>query len=307
MIADIEDITKEYCNLCPRSCNVLRDTSSNRGYCKTTRTMKVARYALHMWEEPCISGGNGSGAIFFSGCNLRCIFCQNMPISRGETGQEITESDLEKMIWNLVGQGADNINLVTPSHYSDNIAVVLERVRKDGMSLPVIYNTSSYEKTDAIKRLEGLVDVYLPDMKYLDNQLAFEMSGAKDYVETAKDAIAEMFRQTGKCQFDHESGLIKSGVIVRNLLLPLHTKNTKAVIKYLYENYGDEIFISIMNQYTPPSFELAIPELNRKVTEREYQSVIDYALDLGIKNAFIQEGETAKESFIPQWSDYLLL
>lgn len=262
----------------------------------------LARAALHMWEEPCISGTKGSGAVFFSGCGLRCCFCQNHDIAIGSRGLEISVDRLGEIFLELKEKGAANINLVTGAHYVPQIIQALEQARRQGMDLPVVYNSSGYEKVETLKMLEGYVDIYLPDMKYIEQELARKFSHAPDYVETAKAAIAEMVRQTGPCQFDMD-GYIRKGTIVRHLILPGHTKNSMEVLRYLHETYGEDIYISIMNQYTPVRELKEFKELNRKVTKREYEKVLDAAVNMGIQNGFIQEGETASESFIPEF-DY---
>ncbi len=289
------------CNLCPRNCGVNRKESKT-GVCGQTNTLKVARAALHPWEEPCISGENGSGTVFFSGCNLGCIFCQNQEISRKteSAGEEITTGRLAEIFLELQAKGAHNINLVTPTHFILQIKEALILAKERGLFVPVVYNTSGYEKAETLRVLDGLIDIYLPDMKYMEEEKALHYSLAKDYPEVAKEALAEMYRQVGPPKW--EGHLLKKGMIVRHLVLPLGVSNAKKVLRYLYETYQSNIFISIMNQYTPPGKELPYPELNRKVTKREYEKVLDYAISLGITNAFIQEGETAKESFIPAFN-----
>lgn len=291
------------CILCPRNCGV--DRTTNLGVCQVSARVKVARAALHFWEEPCISGNNGSGAVFFSGCSLHCVFCQNEKISHGKVGQEITIEELAGLYIDLQNQGANNINLVTGTHYIPEIVESVKIAKENGLEIPIIYNTSGYEKAESLKQLEGIVNTYLPDFKYMDNSLALKYSHAKDYPDVAKEAIAEMVRQCGKPQFDN-NGFIKSGVIVRQLLLPGHVKDAKAIIKYLYETYSDNIYISMMSQYTPmPQIAANYPELNRRVTKREYDSLINYAIDLGVENAFIQDRAVAKESFIPEFNNFL--
>ena len=290
------------CHLCPRNCGVDR-TGNKTGYCKVTSDVIVARGALHFWEEPCISGTKGSGAVFFGGYNMGCVFCQNKDIVTGKVGKMLSIGELCKLYLDLQSQGANNINLVTPSHYVPQIIESLDLAKAGGLSIPVVYNTSSYEKVETLKMLEGYVDIFLPDFKYFDSALSSKFSKAPDYPDTAKESIAEMVRQIGNIEFVDfgDNTLMRRGVIVRHLVLPGHTKDSKKVIEYLYKTYGDSIYISIMNQYTPilckpqPDY----PELTRKVTSYEYNKVIDYALSLGVTNAFIQEGETQSESFIP--------
>lgn len=294
------------CALCPRNCMADRSMDSGRkGYCGETARVRVARASLHLWEEPCISGRAGSGTVFFSGCPLKCVFCQNRDIALGNAGRELTIDQLSELFLLLQDKKADNINLVTPTHFAPQIAGALEKAKRAGLSIPVVYNTGSYEKVETLKMLEGLVDVYLPDLKYRDSAIARRYSNAPDYFERAADAIAEMFRQAGKPVL--ESGMMKRGVLVRHMILPGHTRDSKAVIQYLYETYGNYIYMSIMNQYTPPVNMEGYPELQRRVTAREYEKVVDYAISIGVENAFIQEGETAKESFIPDFGDGALL
>ena len=285
------------CRLCPRECGVNR-LIGQKGFCKTTAELMVARAALHMWEEPCISGAEGSGAVFFSGCSLGCVFCQNKEFSRGKQGKSVTVRQLVRIFLKLQGQGANNINLVTAGHYLPQTAAALALAKQQGLNIPVVYNSSGYEKAESLRMLEGLVDVYLPDFKYMDRELAKKYSFAENYPQTAKAAIAEMVRQTGSPEFDSR-GMIQKGVIVRHLLLPGHVKDSKKVTEYLYRTYGDEIYVSLMNQYTPMPAMAEDPLLSRKVTKREYERLVEYALSLGLENGFIQEGETAKESFIP--------
>ena len=252
-------------------------------------------------RNPVFPEKRGSGAVFFSGCGLRCCFCQNREIAVGRQGKQISQERLADIFMELWQQGAANLNLVTGAHYVPQILRALENARKRGMPLPVVYNSSGYEKAETLSMLDGYVDVYLPDLKYADKDLALAFSHAADYPERAKRAIDEMVRQTGPCVFDRE-GYIKKGTIVRHLILPGHTRNSIDVLKYLYGHFGDEIYISIMNQYTPVVQNERYKELNRKVTRREYEKVLDAALGLGIKNGFFQEGDTAKESFIPDFN-----
>ena len=284
------------CNLCPRNCGV--DRSIKNGICNSSHKIKVARASLHMWEEPCISGNNGSGTVFFSGCNLHCVYCQNRNISDGTTGKEITIERLVRIFFELKDKGAANINLVTGDHYIPQIAKALLNAKNSGLDIPVILNTSSYINVDALKLLDGLVDVYLPDFKYFDEAIAKKYSFAEDYPQTAMAAIKHMYTVCGKPEFNND-GYITKGVIVRHLVLPNNILNSKKVIKYLADTYGKDIYISIMSQYTPCTYLSAYPEINRKITQKEYQKVVDFALELGLFNAFVQEGECAQESFIP--------
>lgn len=298
------------CNLCPRTCNVDRDIKT--GFCMMNNEIRAARAALHMWEEPCISGNNGSGTVFFTGCTLRCVFCQNYRIASEGEGKTITIDRLADVFLELQDKKANNINLVTPTHFVVPIINALEKARAKGLVIPVVYNTSGYEKVETLRMLDGLVDVYLPDFKYVSSELSLKYSGAPDYFEAAKNALREMVRQRGSTSFyNHddilvkegyvEEGIMKSGVVVRHLVLPGNTKDSKRVMEYLYKTYDDKIYISIMNQYTPLPQVRDIPELNRKVTEREYNEVVDYAVELGVSKGFIQEGDTSEESFIPEF------
>ncbi len=286
------------CTLCPRSCGADR-AAGQKGYCGVGGTkIKAARAALHMWEEPCISGSQGSGTVFFSGCPLRCVYCQNRDIARAGAGKEITVERLSEIFLELQEKGAANINLVTPTHYTPEIVKAVAEARDGGLTLPIVYNCGGYEKPETLRTLEGIVDIYLTDFKYMDAEAARRYSHAPDYPEIAKEALGEMVRQQPEPVFD-EKGMMKKGVIVRHLLLPGHLKNAEAVVKYVYETYGNRVYLSLMNQYTPlPGME-KWPEINRKVTRREYDRLLDYAVELGVENGFIQEGRTAEESFIP--------
>lgn len=287
----------ENCLLCPRKCGINRRTGQT-GVCGVSSEIKVARAALHYWEEPCISGKRGSGAVFFSGCSLHCVFCQNREISDGKEGKVISKERLSDIFMELAGKGANNINLVTPGQYIHDIVWAVNDAKSRGMKLPIIYNTSGYENVTELKLLEGIVDVYLPDFKYMDSTLSARYSRAKDYPSVAKQALSEMVRQQPDVVIDDATGLIQKGVIVRQLLLPGHVNDAKAVLKYLYDTYHDHVYISMMSQFTPIALK-DYPEINRTVTRREYERLIDYALEIGITNAFIQEGDVAKDSFIP--------
>lgn len=285
------------CLLCPRKCGINRRTGQT-GVCGVSSEIKVARAALHYWEEPCISGKGGSGAVFFSGCSLHCVFCQNREISDGKEGKVISKERLSDIFMELADKGANNINLVTPGQYIPDIVWAVNDAKSRGMKLPIIYNTSGYENVTELKLLEGIVDVYLPDFKYMDSTLSARYSRAKDYPSVAKQALSEMVRQQPDVVIDDATGLIQKGVIVRQLLLPGHVNDAKAVLKYLYDTYHDHVYISMMSQFTPIALK-DYPEINRTVTRREYERLVDYALKIGITNAFIQEGDVAKDSFIP--------
>lgn len=285
----------ENCKLCPRKCGA--DRRTNKGYCGQSDKLYAALAYLHMWEEPCISGKGGSGTVFFTGCNLRCVYCQNSEIANGGVGFEITARRLGEIFLELQDKGAENINLVTPTHYIPHITEALQSVRDTRLKIPVVYNCGGYESVGALKMLDGLVDIYMPDFKYMDSEIAKRYSNAPDYPDAAKAALAEMVRQTGKCVFD-DLGMMKRGVLVRHLVLPSHIENSKAAVEYLHRTYGDTIFMSIMNQYTPLEGARGYTEINRKLTEAEYDEVIDFAAGIGVENAFIQEGGTVSESFI---------
>lgn len=294
------ELSNSPCNLCPRNCLVDR-RAGKTGYCLADNKIRVARAALHYWEEPCISGESGSGTVFFSGCSLRCVYCQNFEIAAAKKGKEVSVARLSEIFLELQEKGAANINLVTPDHYILEITRAILLAKENGLKLPVVYNGSGYEKKEVIEDLSEIVDVFLTDFKYMETALAERLSFAPDYPAVAKEALKAMVKAAGEAVFDAK-GMMQKGVIVRHLLLPGHKKNAKAVIEYIYRAYGDRVYISLMNQYTP--FERLkerqdCKELCRKVTKREYETVVDFALSLGVTHAFIQEGETARESFIP--------
>ena len=313
------------CNLCPRKCNIDRPEhagESVRNFCGEGNTMRISRAALHFWEEPCISGSRGSGAVFFTGCNLKCIYCQNAAISENGKGREVSPEELCEIFFDLKKQGANNINLVTPSHFVPGIVSAIRLSKERGFDLPFVYNSSAYESVETLKMLDGLIDIYLPDFKYTDTTMAANYWHANDYPVVAKAAIAEMMRQVPFPFFDAEKAgteeepkeeyrIMKKGVIIRHLVLPLGVKNSLAVIDYLNETYGPSVYISVMSQYTP-LYDVpgalteaqrkrlsAFPALHRKVTKREYEKVLSHCMELGLENVFIQEGDVAKESFIP--------
>lgn len=288
------------CMLCPRKCGADR-LSGEVGFCGADYRIKIARAALHFWEEPCISGDSGSGTVFFSHCTLKCAFCQNYSVSTENKGKYVTEEELAEIFLDLQNQGANNINLVTPTHYVPQLICAIDIARKNGLSLPILYNTSGYECPDTIKMLEGYVDIYLPDFKYFDDACARKYSRAPGYGASAKAAIREMQHQVGKCEFD-ERGIIKKGVIVRHLMLPGGYRDSKKIIEYLFHEYGDDIYLSIMSQYTPlATIPEKFPELKKPIAMSDYDKLLDYAIVLGVENAFIQEGESQSESFIPEF------
>lgn len=288
------------CVLCPRKCHADR-YAGHMGYCRQTADIMAARAALHFWEEPCISGESGSGTVFFSGCNLRCVFCQNHNIALGKAGRIIGHKRLSDIFLELQAKGANNINLVTASHFIPHVRVALEDSKERGLHIPIVYNTSSYEEVWALKLLDGLIDIYLPDLKYFSPEVSMKYSHAADYFEKASAALAEMFRQVGTPLFDTDTGLLKRGMIVRHLILPGETKDSKKILRYLHNTYGNDIYVSIMNQYTPLPHVAEIPNLNRRVTSEEYSRVLTFAERIGIEQGFRQEGEAACESFIPEF------
>ena len=288
------------CLLCPRNCGVNRN-QGELGFCRAGNKIMIAKAYLHKWEEPPITGKNGSGTIFFSNCNLKCIFCQNYEISSEGRGKEISTEEFANICLDLEKKGASNINLVTPTHYVSLIIDGIKLAKERGLKIPIVYNSSGYEKVETIKLLEDVIDIYLPDFKYYSDILAIKYSKCNDYFEYATSSLGEMVRQRPKCIFDKEGNLL-SGVIVRHLLLPEHMEDTKKILKYLYDTYGNKIYISIMNQYTPVK-KFEEESLNTIVDENVYDEIINYAWNIGIRQAFTQEDGTQKDSFIPEW-DY---
>ncbi len=286
------------CMLCPRKCGVNR-LAGQTGFCGQTSELRLARAALHFWEEPCISGARGSGTVFFSGCGLRCMFCQNHDIALGNHGKTISADRLVTIFLELQEQGAHNINLVTPTHYIPQIAYALHTAKARGLTIPIVYNSGGYEEVTSLKLLEGLIDIYLPDCKYYSPALATEYAHAADYFHKATAALNEMYRQVGFPVFETETGLMKRGMIVRHLLLPGKVGDSKKILRHLYSTFGNDIYVSIMNQYTPLPHVAHIPELSRKITSEEYQRALAFAEAIGIEQGYIQEGETSSESFIP--------
>lgn len=292
------------CNLCPRHCGADR-LSGAVGYCGQTAEIYAARAALHFWEEPCISGTKGSGTVFFSGCSLRCIYCQNREIALGNQGKAISLSRLTEIFLELQEKGAHNVNLVTPTHYAPQIREALISAKDQGLTLPIVYNTGGYEEVDTLRSLRGLIDVYLPDLKYRTAAVAARFSKAPDYFEKASAALLEMYDQVGDPLFDPATGLLQRGMIVRHLLLPGQVGESKRVLRWLHDTFGNHVLISIMNQYTPMpgiASDPAFQDINRKVTDEEYERLLSFADTIGIENGFRQIGETAKESFIPPFT-----
>ncbi len=294
---------KEYshCMLCPRKCGA--DRRKGYGYCRESDRIRIARAGLHMWEEPCISGISGSGAIFFTGCNMGCVFCQNRKISRAGTGKEISVDRLAEIFYELKEQGANNINLVTADIYIPSVRTTIEDAKKKGFNLPFILNTSGYLDVMTLKSLEGLIDIYLPDMKYIRDEDALRYSNAAGYPKICRAAIDEMVRQKPECVFEKtdEGAMLKSGVIVRHLLMPGMLIQAKLIIKYLHERYGDKILLSLMNQYTPNDNLKDYPEIDRRVSESEYRSLVKYAENMGVTAGYVQDKTAADEAFIPEF------
>ncbi|WP_029231979.1 radical SAM protein [Butyrivibrio sp. VCB2006] len=321
MTSGDKDFTEyKNCRLCPRKCGLDRTVAT--AFCREKSDLHVSRAALHMWEEPCISGNNGSGTVFFSGCNMGCVFCQNKAISRGQVGKYISVDRLVDIFFELEDKGANNINLVTGDMFVPTIRVAIEKARNRGIGIPFLFNTSSYLELQTVKSLDGLIDIYLPDFKYIREEDAVRYSKAHGYVDAAKRAIDEMVRQCPECIFEREKRLdvsnaiepqkdttndteiMKKGVVVRHLLMPGMLIQAKMIVRYLYEKYGDSIYISLMNQFTPNGELSEYPEIDRKVSDRDYDSLIDYAAQIGVVNGFMQVGETSKESFIPEFDCY---
>ncbi len=283
------------CNLCPRSCNA--DRSTGKGYCGVGEEIYLARAAKHFWEEPPISGTRGSGTVFFSGCSLGCVYCQNYEISHGAKGKAVSEAELSEIFGRLIADGAHNINLVNPTHYALKIRNVLKNQKP---SVPVVYNSSGYEKVSTLRSLEGLVDVYLPDLKYISSDRALKYSDAEDYFDFASKALTEMKRQCPENIYD-EDGIIRKGLIVRHLILPQNTNQSIKILGWIKDNLGTGTAVSLMSQYTPCGEVEAFRELQRKITDREYEKVVSAALDMGFTELFTQEKTSASEVFIPDF------
>lgn len=286
------------CRLCPRECGIDR-LNDKTGFCGAGKDAVIGLYSLHKWEEPCISGSRGSGTIFFSNCTLKCVYCQNYLISRESVGRKVSASELCEIYLKLQEKGAHNINLVTPTHYALQIKESLILAKEKGLKIPVVYNTSGYERPEILSEFEGLIDVYMPDFKYWRSAYSEKYSMAPDYPERVKAAIKEMARQVLPAKF--EDGIMTKGLLVRHLLLPGLLYDAKKIIDYLYKNYGNSIWISIMSQYTPLNIAEKYPELMKSVGRREYNALCEYAARLGVENAFIQEEGAVGESFIPEF------
>ena len=287
------------CEICPHKCKIDR-TKNQVGRCKSKDTVKVALASIHNFEEPCISGRNGSGTVFFSNCNLSCEFCQNYEISQQGLGKEISIERLAEIFIEQQSRGADNINLVSPTSYAVQIIEAIKIAKNNGLKIPIIYNTNGYENIETLKLLEGYIDIYLPDLKYAENDLAKKYSKIENYFEIATSAIKEMYRQVGKNEYD-ENGIIKAGIIIRHLILPNHTENSKKVLKWIAENMPKNITVSVMAQYFPTSKAKEIKDINRKITKYEYQKIENYLYSLDLENGYIQEMGNNEEIYVPKW------
>ena len=287
----------ENCNTCPHRCNINRKETIGR--CKSTDKIKIALYSLHKFEEPCISGENGSGTVFFSNCNLNCIFCQNYEISQKRRGKEITIEELANIFIKQQENEANNINLVSPTIYVYQIIEAIKIARKKGLKIPIIYNSNGYENLETIKKLEGYIDVYLPDLKYYYNELGEKYSKVKNYFEIATKAIKEMYKQVGTPEID-EKGIIKKGIIIRHLVLPNHIENTKRILKWIKTNLGKKVYVSVMAQYFP-TYKAMQSDLNRKLTKEEYKEIENYLYKLDLENGYIQELGEHEEEYVPNW------
>lgn len=290
----------EKCTLCPHECKVNR-INGQMGRCQADSKIKIALADLHYFEEPCISGKNGSGAVFFTGCNMRCQFCQNYEISQLAQGKTITIEELAEEFLKLQEKGAHNINLVTGCIYVPQIIESLRLAKKKGLRIPIVYNSSGYEKKETLQRLKGYVDVYLPDFKYYYNDLAKDLSGIENYFEIATVAIQEMYKQVGNPEFD-ENGILQKGLIIRHLVLPNHLQNTKQILKWIRKNMSHEIYVSVMAQYFPAYKALERTDINRKLMKTEYLEIQEYIEKLGISNGYVQELEENEQQYVPKWS-----
>ncbi len=291
----------EKCKICPHECGVNR-TKNEIGRCKSTDKIKIALYSLHHFEEPCISGEHGSGTVFFSNCNLNCVYCQNYEISQEGKGREISIEELADIFLEQQNKHAENINLVTPTSYTLQIIETIKIAKKNGLTIPIIYNTNGYEKVETLKLLEGYIDVYLPDLKYYDNEIGKKYSKIEKYFEIATKAILEMYRQVGSPQLN-DQGMIQKGIMIRHLILPNHIENSKKILKWIKENVDENVYVDIMAQYFPTYKAKEIKNLNRKLTKEEYQEIEEYVYQLDIKNGYMQELGEHEEEYVPKWDD----
>lgn len=285
------------CSICPRNCRIDR-TKGQIGYCQSGHEIKAALASVHMWEEPPISGSCGSGTIFFSGCNLRCVFCQNYTISSENSGKTISTERLSEIMLEQQARGVHNINLVTATHFIPSIIKAVQKAKNNGLKIPIVYNTGGYEKVESIKMLEGTVDIYLPDIKYFSSELSLKYSGASDYFSYASEAVLEMYRQTGNNIYD-DNGIMKSGVIIRHMIMPSHREDSYKVLDWIRDNIGTEACVSLLSQYTPAYNAEKYKEINRKLMSLEYTRVIEHFFDIGLKNGFMQEKSSAESKYTP--------
>lgn len=285
------------CSICPRNCRIDR-TNGQIGYCQSGHEIKAALASVHMWEEPPISGSCGSGTIFFSGCNLRCVFCQNYTISSENSGKTISTERLSEIMLEQQARGVHNINLVTATHFIPSIIKAVQKAKNNGLKIPIVYNTGGYEKVESIKMLEGTVDIYLPDIKYFSSELSLKYSGASDYFSYASEAVLEMYRQTGNNIYD-DNGIMKSGVIIRHMIMPSHKEDSYKVLDWIRDNIGTEACVSLLSQYTPAYNAEKYKEINRKLMSLEYTRVIEHFFDIGLKNGFMQEKSSAESKYTP--------
>lgn len=289
----------EKCEICPHRCGVNR-IKNEIGRCKSTDKIKIGLYSIHHFEEPCISGKHGSGTVFFSNCNLNCVYCQNYEISQKGKGKEISIEELANIFIEQQNRHAENINLVTPTSYTIQIIEAIKIAKKQGLKIPIIYNTNGYENIETLKLLEGYIDIYLPDLKYYDNEVGKKYSKVDNYFEIATKAIQEMYRQVGSPTFN-DKGMIQKGVMIRHLVLPNNIDNSKKVLKWLKENMDEEVYIDIMAQYFTTYRAKEMEDLNRKLTKEEYQEIENYVFDLDIKNGYMQELGEHEEEYVPKW------
>lgn len=295
----------EKCEICPHKCKVNR-TNNQVGRCKSKNTVKVAKASVHNFEEPCISKINGSGTVFFSNCNLNCVFCQNYEISQQGLGKEITIKELSEVFLKLQNENVNNINLVTPTSYVPQIVEAIKIAKSKDLKIPIVYNTNSYENVETLKLLEGYIDIYLPDLKYAENNLGKQYSNINNYFEIATKAIKEMYRQVGNIEFD-ENGIAKKGIIIRHLVMPNHVENSKKVLQWIKDNMPDDIFVSVMNQYFPTYKAKEFKDINRKLTNREMKKIEEFIYSLNFKNGYIQDTEKNEQQYVPNWKDVTFL
>lgn len=290
----------EKCTICPHECKINRN-SGQVGRCKSKDTVKIALYSIHNFEEPCISGKEGSGTVFFSNCNLNCVFCQNYEVSQQGKGKEVTIERLAEIFLEQQERNAHNINLVTPTSYVPQIVEAIKLAKNKGLNLPIVYNTNGYEKVQTLKLLEGYIDIYLPDFKYSNNLLAKRLSKVDNYFEITTEALKEMYRQTGKAVFNSD-GMMTKGMIIRHLVLPNHILNSKRVLKWINDNMAD-VYVSVMAQYFPTFRAKEIKDINRKLNKKEFQEIQNYLYQLNLKNGFIQELGEHEEEYVPKWEN----